>query len=253
MGELQTVDDHQKANALAPVQEPANLLHAIIAAASNPAVDVTKFERMLALKRELELDQAKREFSAAFKRISEKMPRVKKDGTISLGGKGKIAFARWEDMDKLLRPIITAEGCGLTFNTETGENGKTTVTAVLIHENGQSRSTSVQLSPDAGPGRNALQAIGSMLSYGKRYATELLLNIVREGQDDDGKKGGMSFLTPEQVKELDDELKTIDAAWHPTFFQMMGVSKLEDIAQGAYAPARNMIQAKKRQKAKGAS
>jgi hypothetical protein len=40
---------------------------------------------------------------------------------------------------------------------------------------------------DTGPGRNQNQAMGSTLSYGKRYTAEMLLNIVREGEDTDGK------------------------------------------------------------------
>ena len=58
------------------------------------------------------------------------------------------------------------------------------------------------LPPDVGPGRNALQAMGSTLSYAKRYLAEMLFNIVRENEDDDGQAGGTRRIGGDQKAQL---------------------------------------------------
>jgi hypothetical protein len=51
----------------------------------------------------------------------------------------------------------------------------------------------------SGTGRNELQARGGTLAYGKRYTAEMLLNIVREGDDTDGQSGPKGFGAGETV------------------------------------------------------
>ena len=58
----------------------------------------------------------------------------------------------------------------------------------------------MQLPPDAGPGRNGLQAIGSSRSYGKRYLACDILNLITEGADDNGNSVG--FITDQQYDAL---------------------------------------------------
>lgn len=234
----------EKLPALAP--EPPSLLGAIVSMASNPAVDVTKLDALLKMQANLEERDAKQEAIQAFAALSAELPRVKKNGTISLGNKGTIAFAKWEDMDAVIRPLLVKNGFTLSFNTapRQGEGGGITVTGELMHRSGHIRTASIPLPLDAGPGRNNLQAMGSTLSYGKRYCAEMLLNIVRENQDDDGTKGGASYVTEDQVKELQtllDETKT----GARDFCQVFEVNALTEIQQGAFAAAKNMLLAKK--------
>ena len=170
-----------------PDAPPQSLLNIIAAAAQNPDVDVNKLTALLDLQERVLAREAEAEFNAALARLSADLPRVKKNGTVELGaGKGSYAFARWEDMDTILRPRMAAEGFTLSFDTHARDGGGGVVTGTLLHRYGHKRSSAISLPLDAGPGRNNLQAMGSTLSYGKRYTAEMLLNIVREGQDTDG-------------------------------------------------------------------
>ena len=99
---------------LGPVQAYLDVEN-IVALAKDPAVDVTKLDAILKMQERLEVRQAEREFTAAFARLAGKLPRVKKNGTITLitkegVNKGSIPFARWEDMDKMIRPLLVDEG-----------------------------------------------------------------------------------------------------------------------------------------------
>jgi hypothetical protein len=216
--------------------EPGQLLTAIVSLAKDPAVDVSKLQALMTMQERMEDRQAEREFAQALTRLSGKLPRIKKNGTISLGqGKGEIPFAKWEDMDKVVRPLLDEEGFTLSFNSEPrpGDGGGAVITGTLLHRDGHSMKASMSLPLDSGPGRNNLQAMGSTLSYGKRYCAEMLLNLVREGADDDGKTGGAI-----------DKLLTDTKADRPRFMQMFGIADLTTLTEQSYVAAKNMLSAR---------
>ncbi len=230
---------------LAPPQGP--LLSAIVTLAKDPTVDTSKLQALLEMQERMEARQAEREFIAAFNRLSTDLPRVKKNGTITLiakdgANKGSIPFARWEDVDKAIRPLMVREGFTLSFDSapRPGEGGGLIVTGTLMHAAGHTRTASMPLALDTGPGRNNLQAMGSTLSYGKRYCAEMLLNIVREGEDDDGKLGGTKFISPQEAADLE---KLIAQAGRKLdgFLQFWSIAALENLPADCLAPARNML------------
>lgn len=233
---------------VAVVDAPGELLGFIARAVSDPAVDVTKLKALLDMKRDVEADAARRDFIEAYARLSAKLPRVKKNGTIELGkddkgkARGSIPFARWEDIDKVIRPVMADEGFTLSFDTtmRDGQGGGLVVHGELMHVHGHTRRASMPLSLDTGPGRNNLQAMGSTLSYGRRYVAEMLLNIVREGDDDDGVRGGMKFITKEQVSELEQLLQAAKRD-RLRFLQMFELAELENMSVDAFPAARNML------------
>ena len=228
------------------VQEHSSLLSAILRVARDPALDVGKLDALMKMQFQLEERQARMDSIEAFARLSAKMPRVKKTGVISLGTKGSIPFAKWEEMDKVIRPLLAEEGFTLSFNStaRAGEGGGLVVTGELMHRSGHVRTASIPLPLDAGPGRNNLQAQGSTLSYGKRYCAEMLLNIVREGEDDDGIKGGARFVTDEEAEELRAAMKDTKTD-EGRFCAIFNVAHIAELPVANLAAARNMLQAKK--------
>lgn len=232
----------------APVaQEPSSLLPAIIQVARDPNLDVGKLDRLMQMQFELEKRQAERDFIEAFSQLSGTLPRVKKEGIIDLGGKGKVPFARWEDIDKVIRPLLSAQGFTLSFDSTTTERG-TIVIAHLMHSSGHSRATSTPPLPlDTGPGRNQIQAMGSTISYGKRYAAEMALNIVREGEDDDGIKGAARFATEDEVAEIQ-KLIAETGTNEERFCNTLNVAHIGELPVTSVAVAKNMLLAKKNAK-----
>ncbi len=167
---------------------PTQLLSVILEMARDATLDINKLQTLLEMQQKMEARGAEIEFSRALARLSAKMPQVPKNGRVSLGtGKGSYPFTKWEDMDKIIRPLMAEEGFTLLFDSQIHDRGGVIITGTLLHKDGHSKTASMLLPLDTGPGRNDLQAMGSTLSYGKRYAAEMLLNIVREGQDQDGR------------------------------------------------------------------
>lgn len=251
----QVAINESEPNSPPAIHEPSSLLAAILHVARDPQLDVGKLEALMRMQFELEKRQAEKEAIEAFARLSATMPRVKKTGVIELGrdrdgkARGAIPFAKWDEIDKVIRPLLAVEGFTLSFNStaRTGEGGGLIVTGELMHRGGHVRTATIPLPLDAGPGRNNLQAMGSTLSYGKRYCAEMLLNIVREGDDDDGNKGGMAFLTPEMVEELQ-RLITETVTDEQRYLNLLGYAHLGEIPQSAFITAKNLLLQKRKTK-----
>src|SRR5215467_3129073 len=132
-------------------------------------IPADKLQIMLQMQRELIVERRREAFTSAFVRLAAVLPQVSKNGTVELVSKdgrrlGSYKFAKWEDMDAVLRPILNEHGFALQFT----QHGELTVRGILMHADGHFIESERTLPPDTGPGRNALQAIGSSLSYAKR-------------------------------------------------------------------------------------
>lgn len=219
-----------------------SLLNFVALAVKDKDIDVSKLDALLRMQREIVADEAKLKFNHAMARMTTGKLRVKKNGRVDLGtGKGGYDFATWPDMDDVLRPLMEREGFTLSFNMETKEGGGAIVSGTLLHIDGHSRTASVPLALDAGAGRNNLQAMGSTLSYGKRYVAEMLFNIVREdNSDDDGKLGGTVFITAAQIAEI--EQLIIDGGIpRDPFLEWMGAVRVENIQAADFTKAKNAL------------
>ncbi|MNJ42682.1 ERF superfamily protein [compost metagenome] len=99
-------------------------------------------------------------------------------------------YATLDDINVTLKPIMQAHGFAISFKVQhTGEG--VSVTGILMHRDGHREETTMLLPVDIGKGRNAVQAVGSSTTYGKRYVMCALLNITTgEMQDDDGHAAG---------------------------------------------------------------
>lgn len=218
--------------------------------ATDDRVSVEKLAGLMGLQERAEAREAERQFNAAFARLQAKLPRVKKNGTIDLGKGKPIPFAKWEDVDSVIRPILSSEGFALSFTSKPASAG-VLMTAILTHEMGHSRESEMQLPPDAGPGRNALQAIGSSHSYGKRYLTFDLLNLVCEGEDTDGSKAFP--LTPEQRENVQNMVDACEIKGQGLglFLKYAQAGSIEMIQQHRYEDVMQMLRAKHRKQCEG--
>lgn len=82
-------------------------------------------------------------------------------------------------------PILTKHGLVLSWSSEIKEE-RVEVTAYLHHVDGYYLDADVTLPmAQAGRAQNAAQAVGSLLTYGKRYSAAMVLGF-GTGEDDDG-------------------------------------------------------------------
>jgi hypothetical protein len=221
----------QRIERAAPAETFAAVLMQML---TNPDIPADKMEVVMKMRREVLTDQAREAFQEHFAAFSAELPQVERDGTVALvkDGRevGRYAFTTIENMDTVLRPLLAKHGFAISFSSSDNKEG-VTVTGTLSGW-GWERSSTYTLPPDAGPGRNAVQARGSSRRYAKRYVTDDLCNVVRKGKDDDAKGALEALIDAAQITMLNTLLKrtqTDEAA----FLKMMvtGAESLADIRQ----------------------
>lgn len=181
----------------------------IAQAIANPSVDPARLTAFLEFKLRVDAIEAEKEFNRDFAAAMQEMPHIVKRGVIDMGAKGKMAFATYEDIDTIIRPIEQRYGFARTFSTEPSKDG-ITVTLVLMHRSGHSIKSTRFMPPDTGAGRNGMQATGSAESYAKRYLTNGVWNLVTVGQDNDGTRA--EPITQEQIDQVRDLLAEIGSS-----------------------------------------
>lgn len=197
-------------------QEGSNLLAVISRAASDPTVDVEKMERLMTMYERIEGKRAEAAFSADLAEMQDALPSVGERGNAA----NRYTYALWEDINAAIKPVLKRHGFALSFRTDCQKD--VTVTGVLSHRSGHSVETSITLPADASGNKNAVQAIASAVSYGKRYTAGALLNLTSHGEDDDAFAATDAFDTSgwrdaiagasskEELDKLGAELKAVN-------------------------------------------
>lgn len=237
---------------LPSIPTPANFLAVISQAAMDPNVDPAKMHGLLDVQERMMNKQAELDFNADYARLQADLPRITKDAKIIHKGNLIGTYATYEKIDEIIRPLLIKHGFGLRYNTEpTGD--KVIITATLSHRGGHSITDKIPLGIDASGAKNNVQGVGSTIAYGKRYLVGMLLNLVFEGEDDDGAKSGYQPITDEQASILKDLIRETNTDVQ-RFLSMMvsGVNSVDEIALSDYNRVYNALMAKKSQANRGA-
>jgi len=167
------------------------MFQSITELARDPNVDPAKMAAIVDLQERMMDRSARAAFQAAMHRARALMPRIEKDGTIrNKAGDVQSRFAHYEAIDKIVRPIIEAQGLTYGFDYKEGEQGRVLVTCIVSHTGGhEERFGPMPLAIDTTGSKNATQGAGSAGSYGMRYTLCAAFNIVTVGSDDDGNAG----------------------------------------------------------------
>lgn len=166
----------------------AGLITQIERIASDPNVDINKLEALWGMQKEEQGRQAKMAYNGAMSAMQSVMPIIKKSGLILDNSKNvRSKYAKYEDVIAAVQPLLITYGFSVSFKTEFN-NSCLQVTGVVSHAQGHEESTIMTLPFDDSGAKNKVQAIGSSVSYGKRYCLCMLLNIAASGEDDDGNK-----------------------------------------------------------------
>lgn len=168
--------------ALAPIETP-DLASQIIALAGNPDLDVAKLEKLIDMQERMLRSQAESAFNGEFATMQGVLPTVIEKAK----GDKNMMYAPLEDIVEVIRPILAQHGFSISHRTEWPEKGWVKIVGVLSHRQGHARQSEFLTQADNSGSKNAIQALGSAISYGRRYTTNDLLGIVTRKLDNDGK------------------------------------------------------------------
>jgi hypothetical protein len=190
---------HEKPGALAQQQQPT-MLEIVMRAASDPSVDPARLEHFLKVGRELQQDQAKAQFNAAFAALKLDLPVIDKKGVVLKKGSTEkmYAYARYDDIHEAITPLLSRHGFATSFDFSEPESGRLQVALRLLHIGGHSESYHWTL-PAMGQNTfvSNLQNAAAARSFGKRCVLIDALDILTRDQDSDGRP----VKPPEQITE----------------------------------------------------
>src|SRR5215472_5733019 len=172
-------------------------------------------ERLLALYERWEKAQAKKAYDKAIAAAKAELPIIIKNRQVSFGS-GRTSYKHEDlaEIDQAITPILSKHGLSYRFRTHV-EGSTITVTCVIAHENGYEEQVSLPGPADASGSKNAIQAIGSTVTYLQRYTLKAALGLAA-AKDDDGRASGNGgdesrtsdeHIHPALVRELEDLLK----------------------------------------------
>lgn len=215
----------------------ADLLSIIAKVATTPNINIEAMERLLAMQERVLADQHRTAFMAAMARLTPKLPEIGKNGTSHHG-----KYARLEDIDRAIRPLISEEGFSLSFDSLPVE-GKIRVICKLSHAEGHSETKQIDLPLDNSGSKNGAQAVISTVAYGRRALTKMFFNLMEAGEDTDG--NSPDTITAEQARDLE-ALAVEVKADKKRFFEFMGVAGFDFILGRDYQKAVNALETKRR-------
>ena len=161
-------------------QASQSLLPMIDKLVERPDFDVEKLERLLDMQERIMTRSAMEQFNAAMAMMQDELPSIAERGKAH-----NTKYATFEDINDVAKPIMKRHGFAVSFRVHNIQGG-IEVTGVLMHKGGHREETTMTLPLDTSGSKNAVQAVGSSVSYGKRYVMSALLNITTRAEDDNG-------------------------------------------------------------------
>jgi hypothetical protein len=176
--------------ALAAAITPMSMLDRAIA--SGASVEV--LERLMALQERWQANEARRSFSAALAALRSDMPRIVKTQQVKFSSTNY----QYEDLAEIVDAVsgpMAQHGLSFRWRTDSDTPGMVKVTCLVEHADGHSEATALSGPYDDSGNKNAIQAIGSVVTYLQRYTLKAALGIAA-ARDDDGRHGAPQGSPP---------------------------------------------------------
>jgi hypothetical protein len=181
---MNDLDSQLQPHAIAPPSRtaPTNTLIDLLRAAVDKGADVATLERLAKLYEAAELGQKKAEFNNALAAAKAELRPIVKDQDYGLSGGKSIRFESMAAIAAVIDPVLAQHGLFAIFPDasepiENREPNKIYVTCRLSHRNGYSIEKTLGGLPDIGQNRNALQGMGSTMTYLQRYTLRAILGL----------------------------------------------------------------------------
>lgn len=202
MGDTEVI---QAAKPSLPVTQADQYFQMVNIAMSSGNID--QLERMMQMKRDFEADEARKSFNAAMSKFRGICPSIEKDSVVDFTSKtGVRTYYEHETLNGIMLTISEAlSDCGLNPGYTSGTNSKNEieVTCTVTHKDGHSISTKLACAPDESGGKNAVQAIGSIVTYLQRYTLKMALGLSAGHDNDARNEPEVSFIDEQQIKDLE--------------------------------------------------
>ena len=213
----------------------------MIQAAVTGGADLKQLEGLLTLQERWEANEAKKAYHKAMTQFKANPPTILKDKAVSFGqGKAAYKHASLHNVCSEINKGLSQHG--LSASWRVSQNGDVSVACKITHELGHSEETMLKAPSDTSGSKNAIQAIGSTVTYLERYTLLALTGLATADQDTDAVEVG-AMVSEEQLATIID-LFAESKADESKFLTYMKVSSLDDIPASQYKKAISALKAK---------
>jgi hypothetical protein len=153
-------------------------------------------EKLMSLQERWETGQARKAFDRAIAAAKAKITPIQRNAK----GHNDKRYADFAAIAKVVDPILSEHG--LSYRFRTAQSDRISVTCILSHEDGHSEETTLTGPADTSGSKNAIQAIGSTLTYLQRYSLVQMLGLAASNDDDGKAGGGGGAISEDQAAEL---------------------------------------------------
>lgn len=179
----------------APVRQQAMTPVDMLSMAVERGANIEVMTKLMDLRDRWEAGQARKAFDEAVASAKAQIPTIAKNRE----GHNNKRYADFAAIASVVDPIIGQYG--LSYRFRTTQTDRINVTCILSHKAGHAEETTLSGPADTSGSKNAIQAIGSTLTYLQRYTLVQALGLAASEDDDGGKSADadVETISEEQV------------------------------------------------------
>lgn len=230
-----------------PVSDATAIMHMIERVSRDPSVDLERMRELLAMRKEIVSDEAREAFNHALAAAQSEMRSVVADAS---NPQTRSKYASYHAVDKALRPVYSKHGLALSFDTAKADEENYVRVLCTVALGKHERTYHIDMPADGkgakgGDVMTKTHAVGSAVTYGRRYLLLMIFNVAIGEQDDDGNNAGAGDkIDDAQIEELRALIVDV-AADIPRFCKYMNVKRIEEISAARFGDAKTALEAKR--------
>lgn len=231
-----------KAGQTAPANAEVNPMQ-LITLAMEKGADVENLTKLMELQERWEANEARKAFVSAMNEFKSKDLKIVKNNNVNFRtSKGTTNYdhATLDFVIAKISPEMTRLGLSWSWSTDNSVNGQIGVTCKITHVMGHSEETKIFGPSDQSGGKNAIQAIGSTVTYLQRYTLLSILGLTTGGDTDGIIQESVEFISKEQIAMLELAL-TETGRDSKKFLAVGGYESFEQIPASDFENGMNLI------------
>lgn len=241
--DIQEPQSRAVANDAPEIVTPMTMIDRALATGAAPET----LEKLLALQERWEANQGRKAFDEAMAAAKAEIPTIRKNRTVDFtSSKGRTHY-KHEDLAEIaetVNPILSKFGLSYRFKTTNAPNEPITVTCIITHRMGYFEETTLSGPRDDSGNKNALQQVGSTLTYLQRMTLKAALGLAA-AEDDDARSYGK---TDQQLRTISEdqqiglrEALEASGADEQRFMKYWKLEKLSDMRAADFDAAMAML------------
>lgn len=193
-----------KSESLTPVE--------LLRIAVSQGADIEKLTKLMDLQERWEANEARKAYNAAMKKFKENPPIISKNKTVNFetrNGNANYKHATLDHVCDVITKGLSAVGITHSWKVKQ-EKDLITVTCTLTHEAGHSESTDLSGVHDNSGSKNAIQAVGSTVTYLQRYTLLAATGMAAKNDDTDGAVSSKPVMPVEKLEEYARQMSEVE-------------------------------------------